>query len=183
MNSFIKVAGIVRIIFFEFLLMIFLVGFIANIAQDIEQDTIKSDMSYLLTTFILGMACLGFLVWTIIKPRTSGEWGVSSNLSTYEYTGFCSTHPSYILVDAFILLGYAMLFSEFAPTTTLEHYRILGTWSLAIFISVFRLFCWYVLGLKLTPEESAGAWKPVVWFYVIISPFAILFIIGTICNS
>ncbi len=44
MNSFIKVAGIVRIIFFEFLLMIFLVGFIANIAQDIEQDTIKSDM-------------------------------------------------------------------------------------------------------------------------------------------
>jgi hypothetical protein len=183
MNSFSKVAGIVRIIFFEFLLMILLVGFIANLAQDIEQNTVNDDLSYLITTLILGTACLVWLIWTIIKPRRTSEYSVSKSLQVIDFSDFCSTHPSYIFIDAFILLGYAMLFSEFAPTTTLEYYRIVGTWSFAIFIPVFRLFCWYIVGLKYPPEQTEGAWKPVMWFYVIISPFALLMIIGLICNS
>ena len=183
MNSFYKVGGIVRIIFFELLLLLFLGGFISNLVQDIEDHAIRSDLSYLLTVLILGLACLAFLVWTIIQPRLSDEWGVSSGLWRYDYTGFCSTHPSYIFVDAFILLGFALAFSEFAHTTTFERYRILDAWAFAILIPGFRLFCWYVLGYKVPPQKSAGAWKPVLWFYAIVSPIALLFMIGTICNS
>lgn len=163
--------------------MILLGGFIANLAQDIEQNTIGSDIVYLITTFILGMFCLVWIVWTIIKPKISNETGMFTSLKRYEITNFCSTHPSYIFIDAFILLGYAMLFSEFEPTTTLEYYRLISSWAFAISIPVLRLFCWYVLGLKYSREKTKGAWKPVMWFYVIISPIAILLIIGLICNS
>jgi hypothetical protein len=183
MNSFSKVAGIVRIIFFELLLVIFLVGFIANLAQDIEQNSISDDLSYLITTFILGTGCLLWLVRTMIKPKRTNEYSISKSLQIIDFTDFCSTHPSYIFIDAFILLGYALLFSEFAPTNTLEYYRIVGTWSFAIFIPVFRLFCWYVLGLKYPAGQTEGAWKPVMWFYVIVSPIALLLFIGLICNS
>jgi len=173
----------VRIIFFEFMLLILLGGFISNLAQDIEQDTVKSDLVYLITTCILGLGCLGFLIYTIIKPRLSNEWGVATNMSTYTFEGFCSTHPSYIFIDAFILLGYALLFSEFAPTTTQEYYRMMSTWGFAIFIPVLRLFCWYILGYKFPREQTKDAWKPVMWFYVIISPIAFLMTVGLICNS
>ncbi len=183
MKSFTKVAGIVRIIFFEFLLLFLLVGFIANLAQDIEQGTIGSDIVYLITTFILGIICLAWIVWSIIKPKITTESGMFSSLKKYAITNFCSTHPSYVFIDAFILLGYALLFSEFEPTTTLEYYRVISTWAFAISIPVLRLFCWYVLGLKYTREQTKGAWKPVMWFYVIISPIALLLIVGLICNS
>jgi len=184
MNSFSKVGGIVRIIFFEFMLLILLGGFISNLAQDLEQHTVNSDLVYLITTCILGLGCLGYLIYSIIKPKLSNESGVIlSSVRSYSFEGFCSTHPSYIFIDAFILLGYALLFSEFSPTTTQEYYRMMSTWGFAIFIPGMRLFCWFILGYKFPPEQTKDAWKPVMWFYVIISPFALLMMIGLICNS
>lgn len=184
MNSFSKVAGIVRIIFFELMLLIFLGGFISNLAQDLEQHTVNSDLVYLITTCILGLGCLVYMIYSIIKPRLSNESGiVMSSVRSYSFNGFCSTHPSYIFIDAFILLGYALLFSEFTPTTTQEYYRMMSTWGFAIFIPTLRLFCWYILGIKYPSTQCEDAWKPVMWFYVIISPIALLFIIGMMCNA
>jgi Na+-transporting methylmalonyl-CoA/oxaloacetate decarboxylase gamma subunit len=65
MNSFYKVVGIVRIIFMELMILIFFIGFISNLAKDLEEHTVSSDLSYLISTGIIGTLCMVWLVWTV----------------------------------------------------------------------------------------------------------------------
>jgi hypothetical protein len=181
MNSFYKVAGIVRIIFVEFIITLCLNGFVANLAQDIEDKAVKSDLSYLITVFLIGNLALFWLIWSMIKPKRSNESGISSNMSKYSFSNFCSTHPSYILIDL-VLLFWAFAFSEFDTTTTFELYRKDAAYVIAIFIPVLRLFLWYIVGLKFPKEDCKDAWKPIMWFCIIVAPFALLYVISSLIN-
>ncbi len=182
MNSFYKVAGIVRIIFIELMILIFFIGFISNLAKDIEENTVSSDLSYLISTGIIGTLCMLWLIWTMLKPRVTTESGSTNILTRYQFKDFCSTHPSYVFIDVFIIL-WAFAFNEFESTNTFELCRKYATFSVGIFIPVLRLFLWYVIGLKYKKEFSKGAWKPIMWFYIILSPFVILYFISTWLNA
>jgi hypothetical protein len=175
--SFYKVAALVRILFVEFLLFIFAPGFGGNLARDLEENTVKKDMSYLITVLVLSLLCLAWLIWTMIKPRRQSGSGYTNVIIPYKFTGFCSTHPSYVLVDVLIMMSFAIIFTYDGPTDTFEYYRMVSAWIVALFVPVFRLFCWFILGLKFPPELAEGAWKPVMWLYVIVGPILALLII------
>jgi hypothetical protein len=182
MNSFYKVVGIVRIIFMELMILIFFIGFISNLAKDIEENAVKEDLVYLISTGIIGSLCMFWLIKTMFNPRITTESGSTNILTRYQFKDFCSTHPSYVFVDVFIIL-WAFAFSEFDSNTTFEIYRKYATFAVGGFIPVLRLFLWYVIGLKYSKEFSKGAWKPIMWFYVILSPFVLMYVISTLLNA
>jgi hypothetical protein len=182
MNSFYKVIGIVRIVFVELLILILFVGFVSNLAKDLDEGTVNADLVYLITTGVLGTLLLVWLVWTIVWPHMTTETAPANFLLNVTFDKFISTHPSYIFVDViFLLWAYAL--DEFASNSVFENTRTQTILILGITIPFLRLFFWYVMKFRYPKEKCRGAWKPIMWFYIIVAPIAILYVIGTVMNA
>lgn len=88
-----------------------------------------------------------------------------------EYT-FCTTHPSYLLLDLVTVIGGYVLFA-LAPETVgcgkaWEWARGRAALGIALSLPVVRLLSWYVLGRRPPAGSTAGAWKPVALFLTIL---------------
>lgn len=176
MDSFTKVIMIVRLVFVQFLIVITLPGFIAWLKIDIEAHEVGKDISYLISAFLISGLCIFWLVRTIIRPKLQSGSGQTKTLDHYYISGFPSTHPWYIFIDAILFL-WVLAFGEFNDNSTLAVYRYYVILILAISIPLFRLVCWYIMGLKINKEECVLAWKPVMWFWVIAGPFVLMIFI------
>ncbi|MEI6123128.1 MAG: hypothetical protein WCQ95_05805 [Bacteroidota bacterium] len=178
MNSFEKLVAIVRLVLVEFLLMLFWFTLPSNLLKDIQENTVASDLWFLITVFVLGALCMFWLIRTMIRPRLQAGVGYTQPLVRYSFKGFCSTHPTYIFIDAALLL-WAYAFTEFSTHTVYEDLRTTTGYAIALFIIVLRLFMWFVMRYKFTKEQCTNAWKPVMWFWIIVAPFLIaIFVLG-----
>lgn len=101
-----------------------------------------------------------FLVWAledIVRPRGKVEtWFLPPHPETFE---FCSTHPSYLLVDI-LVIGGALFLVWIGASANVDmpvFWIALGT---SLSIPVMRLFFWYVLGWQIDDPEASEAHKP-----------------------
>jgi hypothetical protein len=200
MNFLLRVASLVKIVFFEQIAMFCLGGAVLkNIiltrggggCPGVPGSLAWGDLGYL----AVGLACAAWLVWRILWPamvkeiwrpalKAGGVVAPNPVIPTASYI-FPSTHPSYVLVELFFLSWW--LYEWHLSDDTLAYFgcvNLLG-WALpralsvvGLFFPALRLFSWFILGRKISKEDRAGAWKPVAYFYAIVGPIILLLVLG-----
>ncbi len=159
MDNFLRIASICQILVAEFCVAVFLGGYIAWYKVRPNGDEVDK-WDYVFVTIL----CL-VIVWilsTIFRPKATMD--VFSGAG-YE---FCSTHPSYLAIDALILIT-AWFFFWILParTSAWEFEWVRAEWVLgfAVAFPVLRLLGWFVLRLRPPERTIAGAWVPVAMLY------------------
>lgn len=176
-NSFFKIAsplkrfllGIASIFFFP----ISIAGYINYFFPETfaEHHTFKGLSDWLFS--LIGLILMGWLLSEIFFPKVKIEGVVM--VGSYE---FCSTHPSYVLIDLLTTIFAAFWFwlGQSAKIDMPFFWLMLAT---AFFIPLIRLFAWYVLKLKLNDNETYEAFKPPLWaFLIFILVFAAIAFVG-----
>lgn len=121
---------------------------------------------------LVGPLLVAWVLKDIFRPRVRVE-GWRPYIGDFD---FCSTHPSYVLIDAIAIAFAAFIFwigmsGEFA----MGAFRI--TLTTALFFPFARLTAWYLLGLKSVHPEAEDAYKPALWAFCI---FAAIFGVAAI---
>ena len=124
----------------------------------------------------------GFLsVHPIVFPRVWME-EISKEL-TRSQVGFrfpfFSTHPSYILLDALLLVPALLLFwngqSESLCTFNLQWGQGVGALIIAITFPTLRLIFWFVLGKQIYAMQVKNVWLGIIWWYILTFPIIVFF--------
>lgn len=189
MKNLTKVPSVVQVWLAEFLCVLFLSSFVtaawntfgpARPGEKTLSD--KSDWLW----HLLGLALFAWSVREILRPRLKRDswisWKTGSD-SGGDYI-FCSTHPSYILVDLITVAGTGyFLWAALSEDVGARYFAVM--FALALAFPTLRLFAWYVLGLRVADEdETAQAWKPAAWaaipVFAVFALIAVLFFIGDI---
>lgn len=98
-------------------------------------------------------------------------------LKAQEFT-FCTTHPSYLLLDLVTLVG-AWVLVAVAPDTVgcgkaWEWARGRVAFAVALSIPVLRLLGWYVLRRRPPQGAEQGAWRPVaIYLGILVGPLVL----------
>jgi hypothetical protein len=136
---------------------------------------------YLWLVLVAGSSSFLISIFYIIKPsvwmhRISRYLVLAPtdvNLPTF------STHPLYVFVDALFFIPGIALFQG-GRTETLcqlnsEWAMGIAALGLALFFPVFRVICWFGLGLQIEAMTLKKPWMPVVWWYIFALPLFIYF--------
>jgi hypothetical protein len=170
MDSFFKALSVFKIFLIEILAVFFFPPSVTGLINEIRPATLAAyhnlDGFEAWLFFPVGPLLLAWILKDIFRPKLKHEgwkW-LGLNISF----DFCSTHPSYILIDLFAI-AFAAFYFWIGKTGDFEmpvYWIMLGT---AGFIPLARLFSWFILGLKIGDYEAEVAHLPVIWAGVILS--------------
>lgn len=192
MISWLRVVGLVKIGLAEFLAVSMLATTfgalaVARGARGCPPQGKHLDGSFYLG-IVIGLLALAWLLFRMIRPVEVEDTYTPSlklgpvavpnpTIAPMRYK-FCSTHPSYVLIDLLLVFG-AWMVLDGTPATT--GCTLLYQWGIsraalpvALLFPLVRLACWYLLGLRLSEQAQVGAWKPVLLvFAVLLAPLAL----------
>ncbi|HWS99795.1 MAG TPA: hypothetical protein VN256_05920 [Pyrinomonadaceae bacterium] len=168
MKNLLKVPSVVQIWLAEFLCILFVSAFVTaawnTLGARAPGEKPLGDMTNWLW-YLLGFALLVWSVREILRPRIKRDSWV--NFKTWTDSGgdypFCSTHPSYVLVELITVAGTGyFLWAGLTEGVNVRFFAVM--FALALFFPALRLFAWYVLDLRIRDaDETAEAWKPAAW--------------------
>ncbi len=188
-QNFLSVLGVCRLVFYELVAVVCLAGVLGNIANGLFNDSSRLEAGWLFfypVSGSIGLAVGAALVHEILLPQ-AGATSARNLLRVGGFTAinpvdpatpyhFLSTHPSYVLVDAFplgviIVIAAVRIHAHFAfdGAGIFEVVNSVVGLALAAGLPVFRLFSWYALGRRLPPEATRHAWAPILFFYLTVS--------------
>jgi hypothetical protein len=185
MKDFYKIPSVVQIFIADLLIVFCLSSLVMAILNTIlpgafgESATLSGIGNWI--WFLLGIAIFVWMLFEIFRPRVKGDAyrAVNVNSSSKTSYSFCSTHPSYVLLDLLAVIPFAFLI-WYAGETGFSLKNLFVMLAISLIVPCLRLFAWYIAGLRITdPEESCAAWKPVAWFSgIVFSVFALVGILG-----
>lgn len=92
---------------------------------------------------------------------------------------FFSTHPSYILLDALLLIPAFLLYwngsSEVLCEFNLQWGQGVAALVIAITFPTLRLIFWFVLGKQIYAMQVKDVWLGIMWWYILALPVIIFF--------
>jgi len=174
MNSFFKSLSVFKLFLIEFFAVFFFPPSVTGIVNEIRPGTFAAhhdlDGFEDWLPFLVGPLLMAWILKEIFRPRIKVEGWIKRPLNIS--FAFCSTHPSYCLIDLCVI-AFAGFYFWIGKSGNFEMpvFRImLGT---AVSIPLLRLFSWFVLGLKVDDPEADEAYKPVLWaFFILLIAFA-----------
>lgn len=177
MNGFFKIPSALKILLLELVAVFFfpttVVGIISEIRPGIFPSYSEFDGIEEWLFALVGPLFMAWVLYDIFRPRVKDQkWGIFYPV-TFK---FCSTHPSYVLIDA-LTIAFAAFFLWLGMSggfATPVFWMVLAT---AVFFPLVRLAAWYLFGFKIIDTETYGAYKPALWSFGI---FAVILGTGTI---
>lgn len=180
MKNLLKVPSVAQILVAEFLCILFLSSFVTAAwntfgARTPGEKTLGDKGDWL--WYLLGLALFLWSVREVLRPRVKRDSWINFKAGTDsggDYP-FCSTHPSYVLVELITVAGTGyFLWAALTEGVSARYFAVM--FATALFFPALRLFAWYVLGLRVRDEEeTADAWKPAVWLAVpVLAVFAFI---------
>lgn len=92
---------------------------------------------------------------------------------------FFSTHPSYILLDALLIIPALLLFwngqSESLCSFNLQWGQGVGALVIALTFPTLRLIFWFVLGKQIYAMQVKNVWLGIIWWYILTLPIIVFF--------
>jgi hypothetical protein len=92
---------------------------------------------------------------------------------------FFSTHPSYILLDALLLIPAVLLYWNGQSESLCEFNRQWGQGIAALVIALtfptLRLIFWFVLGKQIYAMQVKNVWLGIIWWYILMLPIVVFF--------
>lgn len=190
MNVWLKVAGLAKLFFFEFIAVFFLASALGAVGKVLGFLGCAPDgplSGYTVAFFLIAFASAAWIIWRIFWPKeiTSdfrpniriGPLIISNPTIQRVYFPFVTTHPFYVFIDLFVLLTLIPLFVLGQTSPSLAGCGALGSYLtahigffLALLFPFLRLFSWYVLRRRPTSKACIGAVKSVLIFLSIIAP-------------
>jgi hypothetical protein len=170
MDSFFKVLSVLKLFLVEIFAVFFFPPSLAGLINEIFPGTFAAhhnlDGVADWLFFPVGALLFAWLLKDIFRPKLKQEgwkW-LSLNISF----DFCSTHPSYLLIDLFAIAfaGFFVWLGKAGGFEMPVFWIMLGT---AVAIPLARLFAWFLLGLKIKEFEADEAFKPVIWGFIILA--------------
>ncbi len=100
---------------------------------------------------------------------------------------FFSTHPSYILLDALLIIPALVMFWN-GQTESLCEFNQQWAQGLAAFMIVLtfptlRLIFWFVLGKQIYAMRVKNVWMGIIWWYILTLPLIIFFAYSYVQSS
>ena len=189
MKNLLKVPSVAQVWLAEFLSALCLASFITAAwntfgAAAQGEKTLRDKSGWL--WYALGLALFFWSLREILRPRLKRDSWINWKTGTDsggDYI-FCSTHPSYVLVDLITVAGTGyFLWAALTEDAGARLYAAM--FAVALVFPALRLFAWYVLGLRIADEdETADAWKPAVWLaapvFAVFALIAVLVFIGDV---
>lgn len=186
-----RVPSLVQILFVEFIAILLLASVSAKIiAHHGALGCGSTRASFSLTdagATLLGLLGTSWLLWRMFWPKVvtdafrptlkiSGWILYNPNIPSVSYE-FCSTHPSYALMELTSLVPLWILyrFGELPPAyagcdAVFSYFFGRIALGLVLLFPFLRIMAWYVFRRKLPKIVSQAAWKPVVFFLAIAVP-------------
>jgi len=172
MEGFYKIPSALKILLLELVVVSFFPVTIAGIITEFRPGIFPpySDLEgvgeWLMA--LVGPLFMAWVLYDIFRPRVKDQvWGIFFRVKFR----FCSTHPSYVLIDL-ITIVFAAFFLWLGVTGEFDitlFWLVLAT---AITFPVLRVAAWYLLRLKIHDLETYDAYKPALWAFGI---FAVIF--------
>lgn len=92
---------------------------------------------------------------------------------------FFSTHPSYVLLDALLLIPALLLFWNGQSENLCEFNQQWGQGVAALILAItfptLRLIFWFVLGKQIYAMQVKNVWLGIIWWYLLMIPIIIFF--------
>lgn len=172
MEGFYKVPSALKILLIELVAVFFFPITVAGIVTEIRpgifsaHNDLEGFEDWLMA--LVGPVFVAWFLYDIFRPRVKDQaWGIFFRVKFR----FCSTHPSYVLIDV-LTIAFAAGFLWIGVTGGFETQVFWLVLATAVSFPLVRLFAWYLLGLKVVGVETYDAYKPALWAFGI---FAILF--------
>jgi hypothetical protein len=168
MEGFRKVPAILKRLIIEIFAVLIFPAFVTGVINEIRpgmlsrQYDLDGAADWLFA--LVGPLLVTWVMWEILRPRVKVERWIPY-IGTFD---FCSTHPSYVLVDL-LTIAFAGCFLWIGKSGDFEMPTFWMMLGISIFFPVARLIAWYVLGLKIVDRESDYAYKPALWVFAIFS--------------
>lgn len=173
MLNFYKIPSALKILLLELVAVFFFPVSVAGIITEIRPGIFPAfnDLEGF-EDWIMAFVGPLFLTWVlfdIFRPRVKDQaWGIFFVVKFR----FCSTHPSYVLIDV-ITIAFAAFFLWVGMAGGFETPVFWLAFATALFFPAARITAWYGLGLKIQDTETYDAYKPALWAFCIF-----LFIFG-----
>jgi hypothetical protein len=167
MDGFFKIPSVLKILLLELVTIFFfpvtVAGIITEVWPGIFPDYSSFDGLEDWLMALVGPLFLAWVLYDIFRPRVKDQvWGIFFKVKFK----FCSTHPSYVLIDL-LTIAFAAFFLWIGMAGRFEtavFWLVLAT---AVFFPVARLSAWYLIGLKINDAETYDAYKPALWAFCI----------------
>jgi hypothetical protein len=190
MRSFLRVASLVKLVFFEQIAVACLASTVTALVQARGAQGcpgVSGVVTWGLSGYVaVGLLCAAWVVWRTAWPKVVQEswrptFGLTSAVIKPASYDFPTTHPSYALVELLFLLPWLTSFGLTADLTTSFGCVALRDWifprvfaGVGLCFPVFRLISWYALGRQIAPSQRVGSWRPVATFFLIVAPLLLL---------
>ena len=168
-DGFYKIPSALKIMMIELVAVFFFPVTIAGIITEIRPGIFPAfndlegfeDWSMAL----VGPLFLAWVLYDIFRPRVKEQvWGIFFAVKFR----FCSTHPSYVLIDLTAII-FAAFFLWIGITGGFETPVFWLVFATALFFPAVRVVAWYLIGLKIQDTETDDAHKPALWTFGIFS--------------
>lgn len=168
MEGFRKIPALLKLLLIEIFAVLFFPIFVTGLINEMRPATFSrqydlngaSDWIFV----IVGPLLASWAMWEILRPRIKVERWIPY-IGTFD---FCSTHPSYVLVDM-IVIAFAGCYLWIGKSGKFAMPAFFIMSGISILFPVTRLFAWFILGLKINDAQSDDAYKPAIWLFAIFS--------------
>lgn len=186
-----QIPSLVQILFVEFITILLFASVSAKMIAHqgaLGCGPTRAGISAIDIGFVLvGLVGAGWLVWRMFWPtrvqdsfrpllRLGGLLVPNPTIPRVTYE-FCSTHPSYALMEltSFVPLWIVYRFGPFSPLyagcdAVFSYFFGRIALGLVLLFPFLRLVAWYVFRRQLAKTVSHDAWKPVAFFLAIAVP-------------
>ncbi|MFL6468805.1 MAG: hypothetical protein ACJ72Z_12675 [Pyrinomonadaceae bacterium] len=169
MDGFYKIPSAFKILLIELIATFFFPITVAGIITEIEPNIFPAYNAFVgfgdWLMALVGPLFVAWVLYDIFRPRIKNEvWGIFFRVRFQ----FCSTHPSYVLIDL-LTISFAAFFLWIGITGGFEtpvFWLVLAT---AVSFPIVRIAAWYLFGLKIVNAETYDAYKPALWAFGIFS--------------
>ncbi len=173
MENFYKIPSALKILLIELVAVFFfpitVAGIITKIRPGIFPGSNDFDGFSDWLMALVGPLFMAWVLYDIFRPRVKDQaWGIFFRVKFR----FCSTHPSYVLIDV-LTIAFAAFFLWIGMTAGFETPVFWLVVATAVFLPMVRLAAWYLFGLKIHDPEIHCAFKPALWVFCIF-----MFLIG-----
>lgn len=193
LQNFWQIFGFVRIFFVQVLGLFFLSHAVGLLAQTIGVRGCPPRPELLdwklAVSLIIGMGLFWLAIHPIVAPRVwlhgvSRE--VSVALSNHSFR-FFSTHPTYVLIDALLMVPAFIFFWNGQTEHMCEFNYFWGQgWAALLVAAIYptlRLIFWHVLGKQIYAMQFQSMLRNIGWWYVLVVPLIIGFSYSFVSSS